>query len=971
MCFSTIFLFFINNVQTYPINYQFCATFLRMAKKKKTPKKSKKKSNHFLSWLFVIALLSGLGYWGYSYLKSPVYQANKAIPNDAFLVFETHNPKSFWDALNYDNALWSGLQSSSSIAHFNRNIRRLDSLLMMDDDFWDITEDNYFYGSLHAEKDGIQSLWIIGLDDAHQENNVQRFVQNFFTGSASITKNSFHDFSCFTVVNGDTKFYYSVPYGIFIASESLSLIEKSLQQLEEGTGLITQNDFKEIKETCGKKVDANIYIANKKLDFLTKKFSLHAPFAVLQNLENLSLWNGLDMYVKSDSWSWNGYTSIADADLLVLFQAQQPVENKGVYLLPKETVAWMQLGFSEPAHFFDYLSKYQSKSNILNAIDKKFNVSLLNDFKSFAGNELYYAWLQNAPVLLLHLSDIEKATSTMMKLSDPKADYRAGDIMPLNSVEFCNAIFGTNIFQIRPSHWCVFGEYLVLGESSSIISTLVNSQNNITENAQYQSMTENIVDHSNFMFYCDLSNADGFMRNNCTQKLYNQYKKNKALISDFNGCCIQFSASSGLFYTNSIISYKSNISDVVPIEEHQVVTSDETPTADTAETSGSDDFFETVSDVLFTNGEEENAKTAESEVEKSASDEASKKTDLKGKMILKPYPIYDHSAKDKKFVIFDNQSNMYLIDQKGQIIWTKILHDNPISDVYQVDYYANGKIQYLFNSKNYLYMIDLKGNWVSGYPKKLNDGAQNPIAVFDYNKKKDYRIVFVDNKGVIHNYSKEGKTVSGWENPSLAYKISTPAELCMTDNSKWLIFQMDNGKVLITYPTGKTWIKIDKSFTNSIRSDFYLNRTNSKGIMLTTDTKGTLIYIPEKGEVKTTSFGTFSNKHYFLYNDFNGDGSNDFIYLDGKKLTVFDRLQNVLLTYSFPSEPAVKPDVYYVDKQCYLSVFVASEEKVYIFNKKGLLTTITATTPADIIKNNTTGKLMITVGNGKQFEFCE
>lgn len=939
-----------------------------MIKKKKKNKKNKNKSSNLIGWLFVIALLFGMGYWGYSYLKSPVYHANKAIPNDAIIVIETHNPKNFWDALNYDNVLWKGLQQKPIINHLNRDIRKLDSLLMMDDDFWDLAEDNTFYWSSHLEKDSVSSLWIIGLENAHQENNVNRFVKDYFSDQVAITKKSFLDVNVYCVNNHNKKFYYASAYGIFIASESLALLEKSLRQLKDETGLIEQKDFVEIKETCGKKVDANFYISNKQLNFISKKFSNNAPFSLLHNIENFSFWNGLDLYIKSDSWSWNGYTSISDADLLVLFQAQQPVENKGIYLLPKETTAWIQLGFSEPEYFFDNLSKYQSKSKVLNAVNQKYNVSLIDDFKSFSGNEIYFAWINNAPVLLMHLSDIEIAASTMMKLSDDKHDYQSGEVVRLHSSEFCNAIFGENIFKIRPTHWSIFGEYLVMAESSNMIGSIVDAQHNATESKQYQSMTENIVDRSNFSFCCNFSNCDGFMRRNCSKKLFQQYQKNKSLLLDFNGFYIQFSASSGLFYTNAIISYDSETDITVIHDEREDASSSTIDSVNMDESTSSEDIFDVVSNALFAPEKSEQENTPS---KSSTTPEGQQTTKLKGKMILIPYPIYDHSAKDKKFVVFDNQSNMYLIDKNGTIIWTKILHDKPISDVYQVDYYTNGKIQYLFNSKNYLYMIDLKGNWVTGYPKKLNDGAQNPIAVFDYSQKKDYRIVYVDNKGVINNISKEGKPVNGWESPSLSYKISTAAESFSIGKTRYLIFQMDNGKVLMTKQDGSIWMKIEKAFTNTIRSDFYINRTNSKGVLLTTDQKGTLVYIPEKGEVKTTSFGSFSDKHYFIYEDFNGDGSNDFIYLDGKKLTVFDRLQNVILTYVFPSEPTNQPEVFTINKQCYLSIFVASEQKVYIFNKKGLQTAITGTTPANLIKDSKNGKIIVAVGNNAAINMLE
>lgn len=927
-------------------------------------KKKKKKNNQsFIGWLIIVALLIGLGYWGYDYLTSPVYQSNKAIPNDAFLVFKANNPKSFWDALNYDNSLWNGLKKSKSIHQINKNIQRLDSLIMTDDEFWDIFEDNECYLSFHTEKDSVKTLFIIGMENAHQENSVHRFIKSFLSNQADISKNSYQNFNCYTVLDKTSKFYYSVTYGIFIASKSLQLLHKSLNQLEGGNGLIVQSDFQEIETTCGKKVDANIFISNKKLNFLSTRFANNAPFSILQNTKDLSLWNGLDMYVKPNTWSLNGYTSISDADLLILFQAQQPIENQGILLLPKETKAFLQLGFSDAAHFFDNLLKNESNVNLLKAVNQKYKVSLINDFQTFSGEEIYYAWLNNEPIFLLHLSNIEKATSTLLRLSDTKSDYHAGNIIKLNSTEFCNALFGTNLFKIKPTNWCIFGEYLLLGESSEILSKVISSEHNITESTTYQSMTENIVSHSNCSFYCDFSDNDLFFQKNCSKRLWNLYKKNKEIVTDFNGFCVQFSASSGLFYTNAIISYRNDNQNITEKEPETIA---ENLIEDTSNLS------ETPLEKISQQTNQESVEQDE-EKEQTVSQNADKNQDivLPGKMILRPYPVHDHTTNEKNFLVFDDKNNACLIDKTGKIAWTKTLHDQPISDVYEIDFYANGKIQYLFNSKQYLYALDLRGNWLPGYPKKLTNGSQNSIAVFDYSNKKDYRILFVDKKGVIQNFTKDATPQSSWEHPNIPQKINHQAQLCTNGDEKYLIFPMDNGNVLITNQTGKVRMKIEKSFINSTRSNFYLNRTNSKGVLLTTDQKGTLIYIPEKGEVKKTSFGTFTDKHYFLYNDFNNDGSNDFIYLDGKKLTVFDRLQNKILSYSFPSAPTNKPEIYFIDKQCYISVYVATEKKSYIFSKKGLLTTVSGTTYATIVKISKSGKAVITIGNEKKLEFYD
>ena len=78
---------------------------------------------------------------------------------------------------------------------------------------------------------------------------------------------------------------------------------------------------------------------------------------------------------------------------------------------------------------------------------------------------------------------------------------------------------------------------------------------------------------------------------------------------------------------------------------------------------------------------------------------------------------------------------------------------------------------------------------------------------------------------------------------------------------------------------GSRRMEIRKSFINALGSDLYVNITNqSKGLMLTTDQKGNLVYIPEEGAINSTSFGQRSENHYFIYSDFSNNKVMDFIF---------------------------------------------------------------------------------------------
>jgi hypothetical protein len=142
-----------------------------------------------------------------------------------------------------------------------------------------------------------------------------------------------------------------------------------------------------------------------------------------------------------------------------------------------------------------------------------------------------------------------------------------------------------------------------------------------------------------------------------------------------------------------------------------------------------------------------------------------------------------------------------------------------------------------------------------------------------------------------------------------------------------------------------------------MRSEFYVNETNSKGIILTTDYRGKLTYIKANGRMDATDFGEFSADHYFLYEDFDNKAGKDFIYLDGNKLTVFDRFKNVVFSWEFENEIESRPVIIPVSsREKIIGVVSAERGKIYLFDRNGNL----LSTPDHV------GKTQVLIGSLKR-----
>ena len=312
------------------------------------------------------------------------------------------------------------------------------------------------------------------------------------------------------------------------------------------------------------------------------------------------------------------------------------------------------------------------------------------------------------------------------------------------------------------------------------------------------------------------------------------------------------------------------------------------------------------------------------------------KVNLDSPMQGNPSIVPDHASNKNAVVVFDSKNQMYLIDSHGNIRWKRGVSETPISAVEVVDFNRNGQIQYLFNTANYLFLVDCDGNDVLGYPRRLLCEASNGLSVFDYEGYKNYRVMVCGTDKFVYNYDLHGEETEGWNRHRTEALVTQPVKHVVADNKDFIIVTDVNGSVRILDRQGRIRIPLKSDMKKSQYADFYENKTNHKGVILTSDDTGQLLYIANDGGLARTDFGTFSENHCFLYEDFNGDDNLDFIYLDDNKLHVFDRYKKELFSYEFDCEIKTKPVFYQLSRNKKILVFVSeSAHEIYLLDMKG------------------------------------
>lgn len=172
-------------------------------------------------------------------------------------------------------------------------------------------------------------------------------------------------------------------------------------------------------------------------------------------------------------------------------------------------------------------------------------------------------------------------------------------------------------------------------------------------------------------------------------------------------------------------------------------------------------------------------------------------TALTAPLVAPPILVKDYLSKTLQVFTQDRDDRISLISCTGKILWQRQLDGPVMGEVHQIDRYKNGKLQLVLNTARKVYLIDRLGRDVEGFPVTLAGEASAPLGVFDYERRKDYRIVVPLANGRIQNLGPDGRAVQGWEPTVLASPAVEPVEHVRVKGKDYLVVVQRNGQVAV------------------------------------------------------------------------------------------------------------------------------------------------------------------------------
>jgi len=875
--------------------------------------------NKTLPIILAAIILLGLGTFIYlQRQKVPDHNISKLVSSDAAFFVDVHDPVEFLEKMTQENQIWDELSSMEAIAGFRNTIGTIDSLLRNDKNLKRAMEEKRFI--ISAEKQGKQRIgltYLLKLDQAKDQRQLSRHLEKWGQSKNNTLKSrTYNKVKLYTITNGkEDLLSYASTKGTMIASSSSLLVEQAIRQASVQNPVLKNQQFTKIRETAGKNVVANLFVNFNHLPELLA-LTLDAPFKrYVHQLTNLGSWSALDVNIKKDAILLNGF-SINHPDkteILDLFRQQEPVDLEIESILPSTTSTYISLGFSNKQLYHDKLMElYRHTEQFDNYNQWK---SETQTSYGFNPEEFYEMLHQEAGLAFLNANvdnPREKAfiilktkgqrmvQSRLNQISQQAVQntgsqpYRSNlkideetryTIYKLPIQNLFSRLFGSLFEGFSNQYFTLIDNYVVFARSPGLLKEFIYSNilnKTLNHNPHYQKFSDYLSDQSNFHFYTNMYRSPHLIAHYLNENLKKGVEQNLQHFRKFQALAYQFMGSGEMCYNNLFIKYIPQVR-----EEPKTVW----------------------------------------------------ETHLDTAIHFKPALVTNHYTDENEIFVQDLNNKVYLINNVGRILWEKQLDEKIMSEVYQIDYYRNGKLQMLFNTRNKLHLIDRNGNYVERYPVHLPSPATAPMALFDYENNKDYRIFIPGENKKIHAFSREGDIIPGWEFGASDTRVTNKVQHFRVNTKDYIVFA-DKYRIYIVNRRGHVRVRLEEQFARSPNNLFILEPKTSKNPprLVTTDIKGTVKYVEFDGTVTSQKTGEYSAQHHFDYQDIDSDGFKDFIFLDQQTLEVLERDGNEIYRHQFEAEISSAPIYFYFaynDRK--LGLVSREENNIYLFNSDGEL----------------------------------
>jgi len=840
-----------------------------------------------------------------------------AIPASSEIMIYFDNLEDLTSNLEDNKGVWKELCQFGLINDIDKGLKDFSSLITDSSSESDLDIDRSMtIASQVMGKNQIEHLYILPVRSYLEEKRIQMFIQGKFNANKELKGRKYNGLSLYTLPKKDTGkpfLHFCFSKGLMMISSSMIYLENSVRQLDESGSISESKGFNQVFKTKGENVDANIYFNLKKCHKQVASLFEKSIKSHITNYSHLGNWVELDLSLRDHLILLNGFTysNQQESNYLNIFMKQDAVKMEMESVLPGNTGLAAIIGLKNPIQHKDAYCKFLEGNDGLKdylaglkLLKNKTGTDFEKLFYSLIHKEIALAYLDNQIEKQFSIirtksagaakEKIVKMLSTYAEKTKRSLSYYATTIKLDGATKFdvyrmpddliFEKLFG-RMFKGAPSNYLIiFDNYLIFGKTKAQLSEFVHAsflRKTLDKDPVYDESQEYLSKKANFFFYTTMPRSNKVISSFLNESLQTDIRDQRECLNKFQAIGLQMSANEDLIYNNIFVKHN-------PVLELAPQT-----------------VWESRLDTAF---------------------------------VHKPFLVENHYTKEKEILVQDLNNQLYLINPaSGRILWKRPLSATIIGEVSQVDLYRNNKLQYVFVTKDKLYMVDRNGRDVTNYPVMLRSKAVRGLSVFDYSNNRSYRFFVPGEDQKVYAYSKDGKLLEGWKFSKAENPIVSEVQHFRVKGKDYIVFA-DNYRVYILNRKGQVRLKPKKQIAKSKNNKFYLEKGNSKHAdrLVTTDRDGNIHYFYMDGKVETKTMTGLGENHHFIAKDINADGESEYVISNEQLLNVYSAKGAVLFDIEFRTSITDAPAIYQFSKGKYeIGICLKGDNEIHLINMNG------------------------------------
>ncbi len=837
----------------------------------------------------VLILICGLVVMGYFLSqgrKSFFTDPYKSVSPDAAFIIETEDLQSFMNSLTTGKGLFGELGNVKELGNFSNHLKFITDQLNKPA-FKNLTSERTVIISFHSDSKGkLRSILSMALAGKLKYRQIKEILRSSGISDVLESKEYGNELIKIPYLNNNQKdtVYLSVVSGLLMCSSTPELIKKSIAQTESGSDVRSLPDFSKVQMAAGKNED-KLFVIFSNLPGIFRNLLSKESGAVGEKLGRLAGAAEGDIFINEDGLVMSGFTESTDStDILYKYKDISPKEFHTYKILPSATVLFETLAL--PSAITAGVS--------FRGLDQR-AVDLGLKLRAYAGEEITQAYINirdNAvadnTLIIYELANRIQAEHLFVNYTGSESEtlyFQPDDQtkIPVYKTAFkglTSVLLPGYGKTFNDTYFAFYDNFLVAGSSFKTISRLLydNMLNKTLANdLTYRDFEESLPSRAGYFLYCVPSRIIEYLSGILDNDVITALKTNKGSLNKIQAAGYQLASSNGMIYNSISVRFKEKAREESTTE------------------------WETLLDTVAA---------------------------------IKPFFFTNHNTGAKEIFIQDVKNNTYLINAAGRVLWKVPVNERIVGTIYMIDYYKNGKYQLLFSGRNYLHMLDRNGNYVERYPVKLRSPATNSLALFDYDNNLTYRLFIAGEDKLIYSYDKTGNTVKGWKPFRTLGTVKAEINYFKVSGKDFLV-AADDKSIYFIDRRGNQRIVLKEPVTKAVGSAIRLIPGSKPSVVCSTP-DGTVLHIYFDGSIKKVSLRKFSPDHSFDVFDIDGDGFNEYIFIDKGILYLYDHNNSEMFERDFGSDELGGPiDFIFSASDRMIGVFNAEKKLIYLIDKNG------------------------------------